>query len=91
MLARYVNRSENYLSRIFKAETGINVINYVNTRKIQRAKELLADPAISITEISLSLGFDEPSYFNKIFNKICGINPSDYRKTLLAALKAVQN
>lgn len=82
MLAKYVNRSENYLSRLFKAETDINIIQYINNKKMQRAKELLANLQLSIKEVSLSLGFDEPSYFNRIFNKTYGMNPSDYRKIL---------
>lgn len=86
-LAKYVNRSENYLSRIFKAETGINIINYINTRKMQKAKLLLTDSQLSINEISRCVGFEESSYFNKIFNKIYGMNPSDYRKTIISTLK----
>lgn len=87
MLAQYVNRSESYLSRLFKTETGINIIHYINTKKMQHAKELLINPDISISEIAHSLGFEESSYFNKIFNKIYGINPSDYRKTIVTTLK----
>lgn len=85
-LACHVNKSESYLSRIFKASTGMNLIQYTNIVKINHAKELLADPTLSIKEISLSLGFEESSYFNRIFNKICGINPSDYRKEIISKL-----
>lgn len=83
MLATHVNRSENYLSRLFKAETGINIVAYINQQKMEHAKELLTDSSLSIKEIASSLGFDEPSYFNKLFNKLYNINPSDYRKKLL--------
>lgn len=82
MLAKHVNRSENYLSRLFKSETGINTITYINNKKMHRAKELLANSQLSIKEIASSLGFDEPSYFNRIFNKIYGMNPTEYRKVL---------
>lgn len=82
MLAKHVNRSENYLSRLFKSETGINTITYINTQKMHHAKELLANSQLSIKEIASALGFDEQSYFNRIFNKIYGLNPSEYRKKL---------
>lgn len=82
MLAKHLNRSENYLSRLFKSETGINTVTYINNKKMHRAKEFLANSQLSIKEIASSLGFDEPSYFNRIFNKIYGMNPTDYRKML---------
>ena len=88
-LARYINRSENYLSRLFKGETGINIIQYINYRKMEKAKELLMDPQLSINEISNTLGFTEASYFNKIFKKIYDINPSEYRKKALAILRSL--
>ena len=82
MLAKQCNISENYLSRLFKSETGTNIITYINNKKMQRAKELLAHPQYTIKEISAFLGFDEPAYFNKIFNKTYNVNPSDYRKLI---------
>ena len=88
-LSKHINRSENYLSRLFKTETGINIIQYINYRKMEKAKDLLMDPQLSINEISNTLGFTEASYFNKIFKKIYDINPSEYRKKALAILRSL--
>jgi two-component system response regulator YesN len=44
---------------------------------------MFAQPGSSIKTVALELGFEEPSYFNKLFNKAYGINPSEYKKLLL--------
>lgn len=83
MVAEHVNMTENYLSRLFKTETGMTLVNYINYQKMEHAKMLLINSTLSIKEISFSLGYSETSYFNKLFNKIYGLNPSDYRKMLI--------
>ncbi|MCI6605779.1 MAG: helix-turn-helix domain-containing protein [Clostridiales bacterium] len=70
----------NYISRLFKLETGLNIVQYINYMKLERAKDMLANTTDSIKLVSLHLGFDEPSYFN--FNKTYGMNPTEYRKLL---------
>ena len=82
MLSRQVNMTENYISRLFKAETGVNIIYYINLMKLEHAKELLADSDENVKSIAMMLGFDEPSYFNKLFNKTYGVSPTEYRKLL---------
>ena len=74
--------TENYISRLFKAETGVNIIYYINLMKLEHAKELLADSDENVKSIAMMLGFDEPSYFNKLFNKTYGVSPTEYRKLL---------
>jgi two-component system response regulator YesN len=78
VLSESVNMSENYISRLFKAETGINIIQYINLIKLEKAKELLLIKDNSIKQVSFMVGYDTPSYFNRLFNKLYGINPSDY-------------
>lgn len=80
MLSRQVNMTENYLSRMFKSETGLNIVAYINLVKLEHARTLLSQPGSSIKSVALELGFEEASYFNKIFNKSYGINPSDYKR-----------
>ena len=80
MLSRQVNMTENYLSRMFKSETGLNIVAYINLVKLEHARTLLSQPGSSIKSVALELGFEEASYFNKLFNKAYGINPSDYKK-----------
>ena len=77
-LSKSVNMSENYISRLFKVETGINIIQYINLIKLEKAKELLLIKDNSIKEVAYKVGYDTPSYFNRLFNKLYGINPTDY-------------
>ncbi len=72
--------SKYYLSREFKKEYGITVIQYVLTKKITNAKELLRYSNASIEEIARICGIDDASYFNKVFRKMEGCTASEYRK-----------
>lgn len=79
-VAKTFNYNEKYLGRLFKKKTGLYFNDYVMTRRVHLAKELLKTTSYSISDISLNLGFNTHSYFNKIFKKLCGITPSEYRK-----------
>lgn len=72
--------SKYYLSREFKKQFGTTVIQYVLTRKISHAKELLRYSSSSIEEISRLCGVEDASYFNKIFKKMEGCTASEYRR-----------
>lgn len=88
MLAQNVSMSENYISRLFKAETGNNIVTYINQLKMNHARALLEDKNLSIRDIALALGFDEPSYFNKLFFRFFNLSPTGYRKAVTEILNA---
>lgn len=69
-----------YLSSLFKKETGENFIDFLTRYRIDKAKELLADFRLKIYEVSSKVGYDDPTYFGKVFKKYCGVNPAEYRK-----------
>lgn len=77
--ANSCNISVFYLSRLFKKNTGMKFIDYINLYKIEKAKELLKNTDMPIINISISLGYDESGYFSKVFKKIVGVTPSTYR------------
>jgi len=79
-LAKAVYLSRSYLSRIFKAETGMNLSNYINRERIRRACSLLVNTDMSISHIAHAMGFDEQSYFTRIFTQTTGVSPSRYRQ-----------
>lgn len=79
-VAKNINITPHYLSKIFKKEVGINFVTYVTDRKIDLAKEILADKNIPIVNISISLAFNQPNYFSKVFKKKVGVTPSEYRE-----------
>jgi len=78
--ARTVNLSADYLSKIFKQETGTSFSRYLNDVRIARAKELIRQSRLRLTDISSMVGYDDQSYFTKVFTKTAGISPSEYRK-----------
>ena len=79
MIAKHLGISEIHVSRIFKAETGKNLIQYINEQKIQRAIELMEHSNMKIKDVAEAVGFEDQLYFNKVFKKIIGISPSKYR------------
>ncbi len=78
-IASAVGVSEDYLSRIFGKEMGIPPWEYLNRYRILRAKHLLMQADISITRIASEVGFDDPAYFSRVFQKTAGCSPRDYR------------
>ena len=79
-LAAALNYSEYYICRRFKEETGQTMTDYIRTRRLERAKELLTDNSLSIREISERLGFCSASYFSETFRAEFGVTPAEWRK-----------
>ncbi|CAM3989354.1 helix-turn-helix domain-containing protein [Saccharibacillus endophyticus] len=79
-IAKAVRLSPNYLSVLFKKEVGLSVGEYIQKVKVDEAKNLIAYTATSLSEISSLLQFTDQSYFTKIFKKIEGITPKQYKE-----------
>ena len=71
----------SYLSRRFKEETGQTISSYIREKRIMEARWMLSQTKESITDIALSLGFEDINYFSKIFRKERGLSPSEYRRS----------
>ena len=71
-----------YLSICFKKETGVNIVEYINEYRIERAKEFLMQVDLSIAEISEKVGFKTPRYFTSIFKRYMEMTPAEYRKKI---------
>lgn len=80
-LSRKLGVSYSTFRRTFRKVTGISPGNYLIEMKIKRARQLLADPARTVQEVSDLLGFDSPSYFSNLFKSRTGVPPSACRKT----------
>lgn len=79
-LALYCNVSKQQIIRYFKSTFGTTPINYILEYKISKAKEyMLFQSHLSVKEIALELGFDNQHYFSRIFKKITGETPSEYK------------
>ncbi len=74
-----------YISKLFKEQLGVNYIDFLTECRIARAKKLMADPNLSLKEITYEVGYRDPNYFSKVFKKMADVSPTEYRKTLLGA------
>lgn len=84
-LARLVRLSPYHFARAFRQSFGHPPHRYHILRRIERAKTLLADPSLSVTEIGLTLGFNETSAFTSTFRKLTGLTPTAYARSEAAA------
>lgn len=72
--------SREYISRKFKKVFEENISDYITKIRIEKAKLLLKNPSTKVTEISSAIGYHDDKYFRKLFKKITGVTPSQYRK-----------
>ena len=69
-----------YLSKIFKETYGTTVNNYLISKRITRAKQLLRFTDMTVDEIGVGVGMGDANYFSRMFRKVEGISPREYRK-----------
>lgn len=81
-IARYLQLSESYTSRIFNREMGMNIPAYVNQVRLERAKELLRHSNQKIYEIALDVGYLSTTAFHVAFKKQTGLTPAEYRNQM---------
>ncbi len=81
-VARLVFLSESYVSRVFHSETGQSFKEYLNNVRVEHSKELLLDERIRIADIAAEVGFEDQSYFTKVFKKYVGVTPNRYREKM---------
>lgn len=79
-LAKRVGMNSDYLTRVFKKRTGLNVKEYIIQEKMESAKQLLSDTYLPATIISSQLGYGSYSHFTHSFKQIVGLTPLEYRK-----------
>lgn len=79
-VASEVQLHPDYLSRLFKKETGISVIEYIRKVKIEEAKLLIKHSNTQLTNVAFQLGYSNQSIFIKDFKRVTGLLPSEYRK-----------
>jgi two-component system response regulator YesN len=82
-IAEAVGINPFYLSHLFRKEMGISFLEYLTSVRLSIAKKLLQQTNLSIIEICLEVGYQDPSHFAKVFRKKEGIRPTEYRKNLI--------
>jgi two-component system response regulator YesN len=83
-LSAYVHLNPSYLSRLFRLKTGLSISEYILRERMTKAAELLVLTNGTISNIAKSLGYDNFSYFSKMFKKVHRITPQEYRKSHLS-------
>lgn len=79
-LGEIVYLNTDYMSRIFKKETGVSISSYILQKRVEEAKKLLAQSNLPINTVSIYVGYSNFSYFTKMFKENTGYSPLDYRR-----------
>ena len=80
-ISNYVSLSKNYFCNIFKKETGITIWDYLIRIRMEEAKRMLLETEQKTYEISERVGYDDPSYFGRLFKKYTGFTPMEFRES----------
>ncbi len=78
--AQELHMTPNYISQLFKKETGDTFVHYITQKRLDDAKRLLLTTQKPVTDIAIEVGFNDYFYFNRIFRKNLGITPSQFRE-----------
>ena len=81
-VARAVNTSTFYFCKLFKKATGLNFTEYLSQVRVEKAKNLLLNPNLRVSEIGYDIGFGSLTHFNRVFRRIAGQSPTSYREHL---------
>ncbi len=84
--ARAVNYSEAYFCKMFKQQFGQNFTSYLTEYRIEEAKKLLCQPTVSVKEVGTRVGYPDSNYFARVFRRMNGVSPSEYRMKFLNQL-----
>lgn len=79
-ISEHVYLSKMYVSKIFKEEMKITLSEYINKTRIEKSKILLLESALSIADVANLVGYEDQSYFTKIFKNLTGISPGKYKE-----------
>jgi len=82
-LTKQCFRTPEHVSRSFRKHLGMSPSRYLNNQRLHRAAELLIYSNLSLLDISIKVGFDNPSYFHRLFKQFHGTTPAEYRRAAL--------
>lgn len=82
--ADYVRLSASYLGPLFKAVCGVSFRTYLRLVRVAKAKDLMRDPTLNLSEIAQRVGFEDENYFSQVFLEVTGTRPGQYRNSRMA-------
>jgi len=81
-VAAAIHMSSFYFCKMFKRKTGLNFTEFVSRTRIERARNLLLNPNLRVSEIAYEVGFQSLTHFNRVFKQIVGQSPTEFREGL---------
>ena len=81
-VANAVHTSLFYFCKLFRKVTGMTFTEYVSRTRVEKAKNLLLNPNLRVSEITFVVGFQSLTHFNRVFRKLAGQSPTQYRAVL---------
>ena len=85
----HTNIPERTLKRRFKAATGTTLIEYLQNLRIEEAKRLLEAGQMPVDDISIEVSYEDPSFFRRLFKRLTGLTPSQYRRMFQPVIDAI--
>jgi two-component system response regulator YesN len=83
-IADQLELTPNYLSHLFREKTGTTFLKYLRRLRMDRARELLADPALHVAQVAREVGYGSSRHFSSLFKVAEGLSPSEYRRRMRA-------
>lgn len=83
-IAEYMGLSYSYVRKLFKDDSGTNIVDYINSLRIKEAKKLLMNRSVCIREIAASIGYNNVQSFERYFKKSVGVTPGEFRLRALS-------
>lgn len=81
-IANNIGFSKNYMSSLFKQETGMTIWNYLINLRMLKARDMLLNTQLKLYEIADRLGYEDPIYFSRIFKDYYGLSPNEFKKRM---------
>jgi|GEM_PF-5255412 len=79
MVANLMHFTPNYVGAVFKSKMKISLNDYINKFRVSQSMQLLRDPSLSINDVAKMCGYENTPYFHKIFKRLAGVTPGEYR------------
>jgi YesN/AraC family two-component response regulator len=83
VIAEIVLSSPNYVCKLFRAQMGEHFLDYLTRIRMEQAKTLLCEPSTKIYKVGEMVGYDDPTYFSKVFKKNVGVSPKEFRRMFI--------
>jgi AraC-like DNA-binding protein/ligand-binding sensor protein len=82
-VARHAGLSPHHFCKVFRKTAGVNLIEYINRCRVEKARDMLLKPDARVSEVAFEIGYQSLSQFNRTFRSVTGENPTEYRRRIL--------